>query len=149
MAESWFALYKTELIYDRVWPTISRLRTATFDYIEIFSTAAGVTARSAVSAPPATNRSSGRRDPSGLTTVSVKPGQLQMITSSPSPADSTTDGMWARLRAFRSRRSLMNQACESRQTNQTGRSAAGRPPGRRQPDRASGLQAQVDCGPRM
>jgi transposase InsO family protein len=36
VAESWFATYKTELIYTEVWPTISRLRTATFDYIEIF-----------------------------------------------------------------------------------------------------------------
>jgi transposase InsO family protein len=36
VAESWFATYKTELIYHRAWPTISQLRTATFDYIEVF-----------------------------------------------------------------------------------------------------------------
>jgi transposase InsO family protein len=36
VAESWFATYKTELVYRGVWPTITQLRTATFDYIEIF-----------------------------------------------------------------------------------------------------------------
>jgi transposase InsO family protein len=36
VAESWFATYKTELVYRGVWPTLARLRTATFDYIEIF-----------------------------------------------------------------------------------------------------------------
>ncbi len=36
VAESWFASYKTELIDPGVWPTLARLRTATFDYIEVF-----------------------------------------------------------------------------------------------------------------
>jgi transposase InsO family protein len=36
VAESWFATYKTELIHPGVWPTLTQLRTATFDYIEIF-----------------------------------------------------------------------------------------------------------------
>jgi transposase InsO family protein len=36
VAESWFATYKTELVYRGAWPTIAKLRTATFDYIEVF-----------------------------------------------------------------------------------------------------------------
>jgi transposase InsO family protein len=36
VAESWFASYKNELVYRGVWPSIAQLRTATFDYIEIF-----------------------------------------------------------------------------------------------------------------
>ena len=36
VAESWFATYKTELVHRGTWPTIARLRTATFDYIEVF-----------------------------------------------------------------------------------------------------------------
>ena len=36
VAESWFATYKTELVYRDAWPTIAKLRTATFDYIEVF-----------------------------------------------------------------------------------------------------------------
>jgi transposase InsO family protein len=36
VAESWFASYKNELVNRGVWPTVARLRTATFDYIEIF-----------------------------------------------------------------------------------------------------------------
>jgi putative transposase len=36
VAESWFATYKTELVYRGVWTTIAKLRTATFDYIEVF-----------------------------------------------------------------------------------------------------------------
>jgi transposase InsO family protein len=36
VAESWFATYKTELIERVTWPTLARLRSATFDYIEIF-----------------------------------------------------------------------------------------------------------------
>jgi len=36
VAESWFATYKTELVYREAWPTIAKLRTATFDYIEVF-----------------------------------------------------------------------------------------------------------------
>jgi transposase InsO family protein len=36
VAESWFASYKNELVYRGVWPTIAKLRTATFDYIEVF-----------------------------------------------------------------------------------------------------------------
>ena len=36
MAESWFATYKAELVDPGVWPTLARLRTATFDYIEVF-----------------------------------------------------------------------------------------------------------------
>jgi hypothetical protein len=34
VAEAWFAAYKNELVYRGVWPTIAKLRTATFDYIE-------------------------------------------------------------------------------------------------------------------
>ena len=36
VAESWFATYKAELIDRGVWPNLARLRTATFDYIEVF-----------------------------------------------------------------------------------------------------------------
>jgi transposase InsO family protein len=36
VAESWFATYKGELIDPGTWPTLARLRTATFDYIEVF-----------------------------------------------------------------------------------------------------------------
>jgi len=36
VAESWFSTYKAELIDRGVWPTLARLRTATFDYIEVF-----------------------------------------------------------------------------------------------------------------
>jgi transposase InsO family protein len=36
VAESWFATYKAELVDPGVWPTLARLRTATFDYIEVF-----------------------------------------------------------------------------------------------------------------
>ena len=36
VAESWFATYKTELVYRGTWPTVAKLRTATFDYIEVF-----------------------------------------------------------------------------------------------------------------
>lgn len=36
VAESWFATYKTELVERGTWPTMAWLRTATFDYIEIF-----------------------------------------------------------------------------------------------------------------
>ena len=36
VAESWFATYKTELVHREAWPTIAKLRTATFDYIEVF-----------------------------------------------------------------------------------------------------------------
>jgi len=36
VAESWFATYKTELVDRDAWPTIAKLRTATFDYIEVF-----------------------------------------------------------------------------------------------------------------
>jgi transposase InsO family protein len=36
VAESWFATYKTELVERATWPTIAKLRTATFDYIEVF-----------------------------------------------------------------------------------------------------------------
>jgi transposase InsO family protein len=36
VAESWFASYKAELIDPGVWPNLARLRTATFDYIEVF-----------------------------------------------------------------------------------------------------------------
>jgi putative transposase len=36
VAESWFATYKTELIDPGIWPTLAQLRTATFDYIEVF-----------------------------------------------------------------------------------------------------------------
>jgi len=36
VAESWFATYKNELVYRGVWPTMAKLRTATFDYIEVF-----------------------------------------------------------------------------------------------------------------
>jgi len=34
VAESWFATFKEELIEGRPWPTLARLRTAVFDYIE-------------------------------------------------------------------------------------------------------------------
>ena len=34
VAESWFATFKAELITTRPWPTLARLRTAVFDYIE-------------------------------------------------------------------------------------------------------------------
>jgi transposase InsO family protein len=36
VAESWFASYKSELVDPGVWPSLARLRTATFDYIEVF-----------------------------------------------------------------------------------------------------------------
>jgi len=36
VAESWSATYKTELVHREAWPTIAKLRTATFDYIEVF-----------------------------------------------------------------------------------------------------------------
>ena len=36
VAESWFASYKAELVDPGVWPTLARLRTSTFDYIEVF-----------------------------------------------------------------------------------------------------------------
>jgi len=36
VAESFFATFKTELIYDRPWPNRLRLRAAVFDYIEVF-----------------------------------------------------------------------------------------------------------------
>jgi transposase InsO family protein len=36
VAESWFSAYKNELVYTAAWPTIARLRSATFDYIEVF-----------------------------------------------------------------------------------------------------------------
>lgn len=36
VAESWFATYKNELINRGVWPNLAVLRTATFDYIEVF-----------------------------------------------------------------------------------------------------------------
>jgi transposase InsO family protein len=36
VAESWFATYKTELVHRGTWPTIAKLRSATFDYIEVF-----------------------------------------------------------------------------------------------------------------
>ena len=36
VAESFFATIKTELIYDRCWPTRLQLRAAVFDYIEVF-----------------------------------------------------------------------------------------------------------------
>jgi transposase InsO family protein len=36
VAESWFATYKTELVNRGIWPTVAKLRTATFDYIEVF-----------------------------------------------------------------------------------------------------------------
>jgi putative transposase len=36
VAESWFATYKNELINRGVWPDLAALRTATFDYIEVF-----------------------------------------------------------------------------------------------------------------
>jgi putative transposase len=36
VAESFFATFKTELIYDRPWPTRLGLRAAVFDYIEVF-----------------------------------------------------------------------------------------------------------------
>lgn len=34
VAESFFATYKKELIHSRPWPTLTRLRTATFEWIE-------------------------------------------------------------------------------------------------------------------
>src|ERR1019366_9037481 len=55
MAESWFATYKAELVDPGVWPTVARLRTATFDYIEVLSTANAVTPPLGISARPATN----------------------------------------------------------------------------------------------
>lgn len=36
VAESWFASYKNELVNRGVWPNLTVLRTATFDYIEVF-----------------------------------------------------------------------------------------------------------------
>jgi transposase InsO family protein len=36
VAESWFSTYKAELVDRGVWPTLARLRNATFDYIEVF-----------------------------------------------------------------------------------------------------------------
>ena len=36
VAESWFATYKNELVDRGVWPNLAVLRTATFDYIEVF-----------------------------------------------------------------------------------------------------------------
>jgi transposase InsO family protein len=36
VAESFFATYKNEMVYNASWPTIARLRSATFDYIEVF-----------------------------------------------------------------------------------------------------------------
>jgi transposase InsO family protein len=36
VAESWFSTYKAELVDRGTWPTMARLRTATFDYIEVF-----------------------------------------------------------------------------------------------------------------
>ena len=34
VSESWFATFKSELVYTRPWPTIAGLRTATFEFIE-------------------------------------------------------------------------------------------------------------------
>jgi putative transposase len=36
VAESWFATYKSEMVDPGTWPTMAQLRTATFDYIEVF-----------------------------------------------------------------------------------------------------------------
>jgi putative transposase len=36
VAEAWFSTYKAELIDRGVWPNVAKLRTATFDYIEVF-----------------------------------------------------------------------------------------------------------------
>lgn len=36
VAESWFSTYKAELVDRGVWPSLAKLRTATFDYIEVF-----------------------------------------------------------------------------------------------------------------
>ena len=36
LAETINGTYKTELVHRGTWPTIARLRTATFDYIEVF-----------------------------------------------------------------------------------------------------------------
>jgi putative transposase len=36
VAESWFATLKTELIYRHTWPTMAKLRTAVFEFTEIF-----------------------------------------------------------------------------------------------------------------
>ena len=55
VAESFFATLKKELIHRRAWPTKAELRTEVFDYIEVFSTASGATARSD-NDPPSTTR---------------------------------------------------------------------------------------------
>ena len=34
MAESWFGTYKLEVVEGRPWPTIAKLRSATFSWIE-------------------------------------------------------------------------------------------------------------------
>ena len=36
LAESWFLTYRVEMVDRRVWANLAKLRTATFDYIEVF-----------------------------------------------------------------------------------------------------------------
>ena len=84
-AESWFASYKNELIHPGTWPTLARLRTATFDYIEVFYNRHAAILHSADSARPLRTHPSSRRYPGALTNPSVKPGQTQLAPYLASP----------------------------------------------------------------
>ena len=84
---SWFATYKTELIDRAAWPTIAKLRTATFDYIEVFYNRKRRHSALGGLSPVYYEKIHQPPPPSGIINLSVKPGQPHPGSLSASAGD--------------------------------------------------------------